>query len=164
MGYNKAHGDQISPVPPAGPPGTRVLLWAQFRGGGQHPQNHTGSAGGGHTRPTSTPRPPPPWEGLILAGRSIRRPALLWEPRKGHVRGGGGRAGSLSLQEAVRGPSIQGTRLFTRAAKHWCLPTRPASTACSRLALARRTFCDDGNSLHLCCPILRLLRTSVWLI
>ena len=163
MGYNKAHGDQISPVPLAVPPGTRVPLWAPFRGGGQHPQNHPGSAGGGHTRPTSTPWPPPPWEGLILAGRSIRRPASLWEPRKSHEALGPGGAGSLSLQEAVRGPSIQETRLFTRATKHWCSPTRPAGTACSRLALAR-TFCDNGNALYLCCPILRLLRTSVWLI
>ena len=142
MGYNKVHDDQISPVPLAGPPGTRVPLWAQFRGGGQHPQNHTGSAGGGHTRPTSTPRPPPPWEGLILAGRSIRRPASLWEPRKGHeALGGVELEASLSRKLCVdlasrghvcsRGPRSAGARPRGQpalCAQGWPWPERSATT------------------------------------
>ena len=54
---------------------------------------------GGHTTPTSTPQPPPPWKGLMRASRSIRRPASPWEPRKGH---GGGQEKS-QRREGVEG-------------------------------------------------------------
>ena len=55
MGHNKAHGGQISPVPLADPPGTRVLLWAQFQGQGRAapPEPHRQCGG------VATPHPPP---------------------------------------------------------------------------------------------------------
>ena len=94
--------------------------------GGQHPQNHTGSAEGRpHHTHLHSQRPPRPWKWLMRASRSIRRPALPWEPRKGH---GGGQEKSRRREgvegrrpqagEPGRGPLSPGSCVLSKHPGH----------------------------------------------